>query len=352
MIRALLAGLFLLAWGAQAPAPRLLVTSTDPQTGDVQLAWVDLAAGEHIPLARFSSSSACPSQRLPDSDLLLYQPEVFGQTAYVYQVNLVTGAALPFDSVAAWSCPAVTQPGERIAWTAPTAEATDLLLTDIAGDNPTPIATHDGIERLRWSPDGETLVYTVLDDADPTFRGLWAYTDAANAIWPREAGLVSDYAWLPDSRALIVAYWTQDHALLGRIESACLFSGEGPCPPQPLVRFPQSATLILGEAFSADGRFIYLIEERSRPDGILTADIHRVDVQDGGAQRLTQSPDLYKSGLVGDDTALYFVGTRFNLEAFAFEDNALYQLIPGQEAASPVYQAPDFFPLTILAYDP
>ncbi|MFP4324247.1 MAG: hypothetical protein ACLFTK_17460, partial [Anaerolineales bacterium] len=269
---------------------------------------------------------------------------------YVYQVNLQTGAALPYELATAnnWHCPAFNPARTEVAWLQESPEQTSLLLTTPQGTDPARVATHDDLLNLQWSPTGDALAYTALSDDDPLFRDLIIYTDGNNqSIWPRTAGLVADYVWVPESDDLIVAYWTQDHAIVGRLEAACWAQTET-CTPTILAEFPHRTTPVITSAFANDGSALFIILEDSRPDGSLVTNIYQVDVLAGGAQSLTASPDLYKSGLVGDDQALYFVGTRFNAETFAFEDNALYRLVPGQDVVMPVYQAEDFFPLDII----
>jgi len=342
----ILAALQITPLRAQDEPLLLLTDSVDPVTGSVSLLWVDIAEGTQRPVTSFQSSGHCPPQVFGDGTTLLYEPFVPGQTPYVYQIDLNSGSILPVDSAEqlGLQCPVVNPDEKSIAWLQPSDAFDQIVITDVDGGNPVVLATHQSIYDTTWSPDGKVLIHTSIDQ-DSTFRPLYSHAESQNGFWPRDAGLVIDYAWIPDGSALLVAYYTQDNAVLGRMERECVITTG--CHPIPLANFDLEAGLLITNAFSPDNTRVVIIEETTSARGELNSDLYSVDLMTGETVRLTNTPALIKTSAIWADN-IYFTGVAFDASTFTFADSAIYQVSPQGGDAQITYQAEDYFPVQII----
>lgn len=364
LTRLLCCGLILgLAWGGvvaplaaqQDENPdalsRLLTTSIDPATGLVSLLWAELDTGGLTPITNFNSVSYCEPELLPEAGILLYEPAA-AQPAYVYQIDLAVGSILPFPGAAenGWRCPKVSPAGVSIAWLHDTESTQQLIMTDLAGGLALVFAEHSAIYDVMWSPDGEVLIYTAVDE-DETFRPLYAHSDAQQMFWGRDQGLVQDYVWLPDGSALLLANYTQDAAVLGRLSRDCV--QQGGCSPEALAEFPLESSLLLADAFAPDQSAMLLIEESPVPEGEgqgLQSTLYVVQLETGRVRPLNASPGLVKTSPVWlPDGRIYFVGTHFDTASFTYTHSAVFQ-VEGDSTSAAIEQ-PGYYPAQILAWE-
>lgn len=324
---------------------QLFTNSIDTQTGSISFVWVDVTTGKQTRLASFTSSGNCHPERLGNT--FLYEPQTPGGNAEVYQVDLTNGNILPFAAAAEQQlhCPAVNPTGSQITWLQHGEEAQSIVLTDVIGANPVVLATHPSIYDANWSPDGTILTYTAVGD-DQTFRQLYAYTDSLTEFWPRDAGLVIDTLWTPDSQTLLIAYYTQDEAIVGTLSQSCVI--QGGCAPTPLATFPSEAGLILENAFSPDGSQFIVIQETNDGMGVFNSELMVVDLATGSTRQLVDMPGLIKTSAVWIGDMIYFIGSVFDESTFTMSDSAIYTVSPQGGSPNIAYQADDYLPTQIF----
>jgi hypothetical protein len=344
-----LCGIFLVmsaSLHAQDEQISLLTDSIDPDTGAVSLMWVDLPAGTQRPITTLTSTSFCTPQVDMTGQRLLFEPFVPGETAFVYEIDLSDGDIVPLDvpGQQQLGCPAVNPGQPSVAWLHPAQGGDEIIVTNPDGSNPIRLAQHNTIYDQLWSPDGDILIYTAIDD-DQTFRPLYSHQNAVTRFWPRDAGLVVDYVWLPDSSALLVAYYTQTQAVIGKLPRACITTTD--CVPMPLATFDINAGMMLTSAFSPDASQVIVIEEQSISRGDLQSELYSVDIVQGGQQRLTNSPNVIKTSVIWLDD-IYFVGGRFDVSTFAFSASAIYRLDEESREVDIAYQAEGYYPVQII----
>ena len=333
--------------------PRLLTDSINPETGVVTVNWVDLQDRTLTPVTTFNATSYCLPDMITADNTLLYEPALPGQSPYVYKVDLSTGASLPIaGDQLPLQCPVVSPGDVSIAWLETVEGGRQVTMTDLEGQNPIPFVTHSDIYDVMWSPDGKILIYTATDEGDETFNTLYAHSDAQVSFWERDAGLVVDYAWVPDGSALLVAYYTQDNAEIGRLSRECVQLGG--CLPDPLAVFGLDASLILTGAFSPDGSEVLVIEETSNATGEPRSDMYRIDVDtlNGGGIRFTDSPTLIKTSPIWvDDNTIYFIGSLFDTGNFTFARSAIYEIDPEGAEMRIAFEAEGFYPAQIIWWE-
>lgn len=322
---------------AQTDSDRLLTTSIDSNTGSVSLVTVDLANSNHNTVTTFNDISFCMPQIISDGTQALYEPVTQEESPVIYRVNLADGIITLAEDLAGLRCPVVNSVSNQIAWLMDTPNGTQLLISD--GDNRTPIATHDTILDAMWSPDGTRLVYT-RTESDSVFRPVMLFTNNENRdIWNRDAGLVVDYAWLPDSTTLVVIYYTETGLEIGKLDEACFVEGE--CAPQSLATFGDDSTLILTDAIADDA--VVMIQEQSSGMGQLSADLLQLNPQDGTVTTLTETPDIIETSAYFWQDDLIFVGTSYDPTTFTVLSSALYDA-----DGNVFYQAEGYTPLQII----
>ena len=346
LLSGLLLVILVLPLHAQDDSISLLTDSIDPVTGMVSLQWVDLPAGTQRPITSLSGASYCPPQFDADGHRLLFEPFVAGDNSLVYEIDLTEDAIAPMDTPdqQGLGCPAVNPGRPSVAWLHPIEGGDEIIVTDPDGSNPVMLSQHHGIYDPMWSPNGDILIYTAIDE-DQTFRPLYAHHEAVTRFWPRDAGLVIDYVWLPDSSALILAYYTQENAVIGRMPRECVIADD--CQPTPLTTFDINSGLLLTNAFSPDGSQLIVIEEQSLTRGELQSELFSLNVMDGGQARLTSLPNLIKTSAIWPDD-IYFVGGRFDAATLAFSASAIYRLDTASGDVEVAYQAEGYFPVQII----
>jgi Tol biopolymer transport system component len=271
-----------------------------------------------------------------------------GGSAPVYEIDLSDGAIVPMDAPGL-ACPAVNPGRPSLAWVHPAENADQMIVTNPDGSNPVLLAEHTSIYDPIWSPDGDILIYTAIDE-DQTFRPLYSHQDAVTRFWPRDAGLVIDYVWLPDSSALLLAYYTQENAVIGRLARDCITTTAA-CAPMPLATFDINSGLILTEAFSPDGTQAIVIEEQSSTRADLRSELFRIDLENGGKTPLTNLPNVIKTSVIWLD-GIYFVGGRFDASTLTFSASAIYRLDVESNTVEIAYQAEGYFPVQIIWAEP
>lgn len=321
----------------------LFTNSIDPDTGSIRFVWVDVSTGKQTTLATFTSSGNCLPAHLGNT--FLYEPQTPTGKAEVYQVDLTSGEVLPFETAEeqAYHCP--TTNGSQIAWLQYGEEAQSIVLTDVIGANPVVLSTHASVDELLWSPDGTVLTYIAVGD-DPTFRQMYAYETELAEFWARDAGLVIDALWTPDSQTLLVAYYTQDEAAIGSLSRECVISGG--CSPTLITTFPAEAGLILENAFSPDGSQVVVIEETNTGMGVFESELYVMDLNTGSTRPLVDMPGLIKTSAVWVGDTIYFIGSVFDEATFSMADSAIYAVSSQGGIPNIAYQADDYLPTQIF----
>lgn len=322
----------------------LLVDSIDPQSGQVSLIWLDLSAGNQRSITSFNTNSYCPPTVWDNK--LYYEPFTLEQPAYTFQIDLQSGAILPLDAAQQLSlhCPVLNPLVGSVAWLRKTEEQTEIVVTNADGSNPVVLSAHRTLYDALWSPDGEILIYTAVD-ADATFRPLYAHASAKTAFWARDAGLVIDYVWVPDGSALVVAYYTQENAVVGLLERDCVLNGG--CYPTPLAAFDLRLGLRLTDAFAPDASGLVVIAEEVLPGGELSSDLYRVDLN-AHKQRLTTTPTLIETGAIWVEELVYFIGAVYDAQTLTVTESGVYMVSQSGGDSSPLYTAEGFYPVQII----
>ncbi len=323
----------------------LFTNSIDPETGSIRFVWVDVSTGKQTTLATFTSSSNCLPTQLGNT--FLYEPQTPTGKAEVYQVDLSSGDILPFETAVEqqYHCPVANPTGSQIAWLQSGEEAQSIVLTDVIGASPVVLSTHASVDEMLWSPDGTILTYIAVGD-DPTFRQMYAYETDLTEFWARDAGLVIDAQWTPDSQTLLVAYYTQDEAVLGSLSRECVINGG--CSPTPIATFPAEAGLILENAFSPDGSQVIVIEETNTGMGVFQSELYVVDLNTGSTRPLVDMPGLIKTSAVWVGDTIYFIGSVFDETTFSMADSAIYAVSSQGGIPNIAYQADDYLPTQIF----
>jgi|GEM_PF-5119442 len=325
---------------AQTPDPILITVSVNPDNNMINLVEVNLASNTHRTITAFNEISYCPPVVVGGD--LLYEPLTPDQDSVVYQVNITDGSITPLDSVQGLRCPIPNPATNQIAWLQPDSDRdqTAIVLTDNNGADPAVISRYQQTYDLMWSPDGEILINTSVSP-DGVYRPLHVYyNQESRPFWIREVGLVIDYAWLPDSSALVVAYYTPDALVIGTLPRACIV--EDPCFPQERARFDSTSAVILTDAIRTD--HIILIKERTDGRGQLDSTLYKLDLTRSDGLQTMPTPDgLTKTSAIYWGETLHYVGTRFDPTTFRVNGSAIYF---GGGGIS--YSAADYFPISII----
>lgn len=345
MKRILLAVIFIIIPLRAQESVQLFTNSINPDTGAISFVWVDLADGKQTPIASFAAGGDCPPQRLGDT--FFYEPQNLTGENFVYQIDLTNGNILPLEAAQEQGlhCPIINPDGSQIAWLQYGEEAHSLVFTSVSGASPVVVATHPTIYDVQWSPDGELVVYTAIG-ADETFRPLYSYQTEATEFWPRDAGLVVDYLWTPDSSTLLVAYYTQDNAVIGSLSKACVL--DGGCSPTPIATFPPEVGLLLQNAFSADNTKFLVIEETNDGMGDFSSELYVVDLTTGETTQLVEMPGLLKTSAAWVGNTIYFIGAVFDETTFTMSDSAIYEVSEQGGTPNIAYSADDYLPAQIF----
>jgi hypothetical protein len=268
----------------------------------------------------------------------------------IYQVDLENGIVRPLDAAqqAGLTCPLVNPRLATIAWLQPSPEGMAVVVSDLEGVDNVALASYSDASELLWSPDGQILIYTALAQNIKARLGM-AHAEQQITFWTGDLGLLVDYVWLPDSSALIVAYYSAQALEVGRLERSCLLLPTA-CQPTPLARFDLNASVLLMPAFDVAQESIVIALEASNERGELESDLYRVDLSGTEpAQRLTESPSLTKTGVYwGADGWIYYLGSRLDPLTFNLSESAIYRIPAAGGPSEVAYRAEGYQPLQII----
>lgn len=335
-----------LAAQEDALALELLTTSIDPATGGVSLVWVRLIDQNARPVTNFNAPSNCPPTASPTGQQLLYEP--LDSNQIIYLVDLKNGMVRPLDQAVAagLSCPLINPALPTVAWLQPSDSQVAVTVTDLEGSNLVPLASYEDAYDLLWSPDGQILIYTALVGDQ---RLLMAHQQQQITFWTGELGLMVDYQWLPDSSALLVAYYTEDALQVGRLERDCMLIPTA-CQPSVLASFDPNDSIILTTAFDPTQEYAAVALEQTNERGELESDLYRISlITASDPIRLTNSPSLTKTGVIWwHDKRIYYIGSMLDPLTFTLSESAIYYVAPEGGTSEVIYRADGYYPLQIL----
>jgi Tol biopolymer transport system component len=161
-----------------------------------------------------------------------------------------------------------------------------------------PIPKASSIDRGSLSPDGRTLAYRGVTNGEFARVGV-GVTRVGGARWITPTRVdATDFAWLPDSHRLLIAFRPHPRDPLGgaRSEKFGIFDLQG----RPLRRIAVDRPLRVestGLAVAPDGRTAVLAAAGPGTLDVPT-DLFRLDLATGKTVRLTKTPTLYETNPV------------------------------------------------------
>lgn len=338
-----------------ARGPVLLIAGVDVNGEGFPLVVVDVGTGDTRTLATFARGALCPPSLLPQARAVIY--EVAGPTNTVYQVNTSSGDRVTLrepDSLPL-NCPQISPSGDAIAWINPANDGTQLLLSDITGNNVNNLVSHDRIYDVIWSPAGSLLVYTVMSDSRP-YPELYSMSRNADVapylFWTPEMGLVLDYEWAGNGAGLLVAYTVDGMAGVTLFPIECVVGVEEDCVVDPIATFSGDANIDLLGAYSPiNNEAVISVQYPDPAAGFPSADLWLINLDsDSSPRQITNSPALLKTDAVwsGDGRTIYFIGSVYDDERQSLRGGIYSVLRNGSEPAILRYESEIFSPASIL----